>query len=245
VLNHRNKNLPNWKQIIVSDTTINQYVKPPEVYYTLGKTHKSDWLRLALLQKYGGCWMDASIIVNRETELNMMYEQSIHNQYEMTGFYTPLGVINNDPSSFIESWCLMAPRNSRVINTWLEEFEKACTQGFDVYKKESMKEHTFSPHIYNPAKEDDVYLTVYAACQITLQKRLRNEANVSLYNSYETMYKLHYECWDDEKKDYDHDCIVLRLRDDPSAKKIPFIKLTGHTRKFIEKVDMSSFFRPM
>ena len=241
ILHHRANILTGWNQIILSDETLKEYVNPPKEYYELGQTHKSDWLRLALLQKYGGCWMDASIIVNSESALNEIYNKSIQQKSEFTGFYTPIGLLHNDTSTFIESWCLLAPKGSQVIGTWLDEYEQACRIGFPEYRRKVTKENEISTHIYNPETED-VYLTVYAACQMAIQKRLRKQANIILYNSYDSMYKLHHQCWDAEKNDYDHDCIVLRLHTDPSVKQIPFIKITGHTRKFLEKVDISSYF---
>lgn len=241
IMSHRARILTGWKQIIVSDSTIKQYVEPPDVYYTLGQTHKSDWLRLALIKKYGGCWMDATIIVNSEEALNEIYEENNRRKSEFTGFYTPLGLIQDNKSTFIESWCILAPRGSRVIDAWYDEYVKACKMGFLEYKKSSLKIHNFSPHIYKPDNED-VYLTVYAACQMAIQKRLGGVSNILLYNSYDTMYKLHWQCWDDDKKDYDHDCIANRIRDDPSVKQMAFIKITGHTRKFLDKIDISAYF---
>ena len=241
IMSHRARVLKGWTQVIVTDATIKQYVNPPDAYYTLGQTHKSDWLRLALIKKYGGCWMDATIIVNSVEALDKIYEESNRRKSEFTGFYTPLGVINDKKSTFIESWCILAPRNSPVIDAWLDEYVKACNIGFLEYRKSAMKVHDFSPHIYNPDNED-VYLTVYAACQIAIQKRLSGVSNILLYNSYDTMYKLHWQCWDEAKKDYDHDCIANRIRDDPSVKQMDFIKITGHTRKFLDKIDVMHYF---
>jgi hypothetical protein len=178
--------------------------------------------------------MDASILVHSESALDDIYRESVQQRSEFTGFYTPIGILHKDPSTFVESWCLLAPKQSRVIGAWLEEYERACKLGFLEYRRESTKTHVFSTHIYNPDTED-VYLTVYAACQIAIHKRLRSQANILLYNSYDTMYKLHSQCWDAQANDYDHDCIVRRLRHDPSVQDIPFIKLTGHTRKRIEE----------
>lgn len=241
IMSHRALILKGWKQIIVTDATIKQYVNPPDVYYKLGQTHKSDWLRLALIKNYGGCWMDATLIVNSEEALNEIYEESNRRQSEFTGFYTPLCIIDNKKSTFIESWCIIAPRSSSVIDAWLNEYVIACETGFLEYRRSVTKLHNFSPHIYNPINED-VYLTVYAACQMAIQKRLSGKSNILLYNSYDTMYKLHKQCWDETKKDYDHDCIVNRIRDDPSVKDISFIKITGHTRKFLDKIDISHYF---
>lgn len=242
ILRHRAKVLTTWQQIILSDATLQDYVDaPPDVINTLKPQHKADWLRLALLKKYGGCWMDASIIINSEDEFNKLYNQSISKKAEFTGFYTPRHIINNDPSTFIENWCMIAPRKSRVISTWYDEYLYACHRGFLNYKREILEKYTISRDIYNPSN-DDVYITAYAAFQVSLQHTLKKQANILLFNSFDYMYKIHWQCFDKKVDDYDHDCIVYRLRDDPSTKKIPFIKISNHTRKFLDKVDISSYF---
>jgi hypothetical protein len=242
ILKHRASVLTSWKQIILSDKTYTEYVDlPSDILNTLKPQHKADWLRLELLKKYGGCWMDASIIVNSEEELNAIYNQCCIKQMEFTGFYTPRHIIRNDPSTFIENWCMIAPRHSRIITTWLDEYLYACRLGFLNYKREVLRKYTVSRDIYNP-DDDDVYITAYAAFQVALQETLKKQVNILLFNSFDYMYKIHWECFDESVDDYDHDCIVLRLRDDPSVKQMPFIKISGHTRKFLDKVDISSYF---
>jgi len=156
---------------------------------------------------------------------------------EMTAFYTPLGILDNDPSTYVESWCVLAPTHSPVIQAWLEEYTSAMRQGFLEYRRASSRVHTFSPHMYNPEKPDEVYLTVYAACQMAIQRRIspHTKQKILLLNSYDSMYKLHAMCWDAEGNDYNHECIVQRLLHDPEVRHIPFLKFTAYTRKVLEE----------
>ena len=227
IMDHRAKILQGWDFRVLHDSTIHEYLDSfPPNYEKMRQSHKSDWLRLALLEKYGGCWLDATIIVNSPSEFEKLYNDSVKQQSEFTGFYTPLGQKDGDPTTFIESWFIMCPKGSRVIHAWYEEFMKACNMGFLEYRREAMKIHTFSTHIYNPSNED-VYLTVYATAQMAIQERLKRQVNIILYNSYDTMYKLHYDCWNKEKADYDSECIVALLHEKKDyVKQIPFIKLT-------------------
>lgn len=237
ILRNRANVLTSWQQIILSDTTLDNYVNPPpDVVNTLIPQHKADWLRLALLKKYGGCWMDATIVVNSEKEMNELYDLTVSKQAEFTGFYTPRHIINNDISTFVENSCMIAPRNSRLISTWYNEYMRACTMGFSNYRNMVRSKYTFSPMIYNQDNEE-VYLTAYGAFQVSYQHILKKEVKIVLLNSFEYIYKLHWECFNEKNNDYDHDCITSRLRDDPSVKQMAFIKITNHTRKVIEKLE--------
>jgi hypothetical protein len=153
---------------------------------------------------------------------------------EFTGFYTPLGLKENDPTSFIESWFIMAPERSRVIKAWFEEFDKACRIGFEAYRAGAMKGQRFSSHIYGDG--GDTYLTVYACAQVAIQRRLKRRVNIILNNSYQTMYKLHYDCWDFGSRDYDSFCIVRKIENEREyVKTLPFIKLTHAQHTLLNK----------
>lgn len=60
---------PNKKHVILDMNNIADYVKIPEKYYELlksgkmGMAHFSDILRTYLLVKYGGCWIDATVLL--------------------------------------------------------------------------------------------------------------------------------------------------------------------------------------
>jgi hypothetical protein len=220
--------IKDWSYIMIHESTLNKYIQElPPNYSSLRQSHKADWLRLALLEKYGGCWLDATVMVNSFEHFETIYSESIKLQSEFTGFYTPMGIQNNDPSTFIESWFIIAPKNSRVIKMAYEEFTSACVIGFDNYRTKSMKENLLSMHIYNPETPQDIYLTVYAAIQIAIHNRLKKQVNIILYNSYDTMYKLHYDCWNMTKDDYDSQCIVQTLKTNPIyVQSIPFLKFT-------------------
>ena len=243
ILDHRQRILTSWTFIILTDSTIDQYVSgKPTNFDTLRESHKSDWLRLALLKKYGGCWMDASIIVNSESAFEQLYQDTINSKADFTGFYTPRSIIRNDPKTFVESWFIMAPRRSPVIQAWYNEFTRAITIGLLPYRKEIEAKYPgmINNHIYNKEKPDDVYLTVYACAQVVLHTR---NDRVLLLDSSKTMYRLHELCWNVEKKDYDSECIVKKIRDDPATKQIPYIKLTHAQRKYFDSIDISDYFK--
>lgn len=68
-INSINKNLNNKEIIVLTDDNLNEYVKFPEYIekkYKKGiisKAHYSDLVRLEVLNKYGGLWIDATVFV--------------------------------------------------------------------------------------------------------------------------------------------------------------------------------------
>jgi len=243
VLKQRAKVLVGWDiKVLNNKTILDHFSEFPPNYEKLIQSHKSDWLRLALLKKYGGCWLDATIIVNSLSSFEGIYNKSINNRSEYTGFYTPMSIINGDPTTFIESWFIMAPEKSRVVEEIYNEYTGACNIGFNEYRENVMKVHTFSKDIYSKER-DDVYLTVYAAIQMAIQKKLKKQVNMVLFNSYQTMYKLHYDCWNVVKNDYDSQCIVKKLRDDKEyVKTIPYIKFTKAQYSLMDNIDLNGYF---
>ena len=243
IMDQRAVTLPDWEFIVLTDATIPEYLSDyPSNYNTLRQSHKSDWLRLALLEKYGGCWLDATIVVNSAPAFEQIYNESVANKSEFTGFFTGMGLLEQDPTTFIESWFIMAPQGSRVIAAAAKEFTSACEMGFQEYRVQALSEHNFSQHVYNddPA---NIYLTVYAAIQMSIQKRLNKKVNIILYNSYDAMYKLHADCWEPEKNDYNSVCIVKLMRDEPEyVKRIPFLKFTNAQHTLFNKIDVSAYF---
>jgi hypothetical protein len=243
VLKQRAKILSGWEIKILNEKTIREYFSDlPPNYDKMIQSHKSDWLRLALLKNYGGCWLDATVIVNSLSAFDDIYLKSTNAQSEFTGFYTPMSIIDSDPTTFIESWFIMAPKNSRVVEEIYNEYNTACQIGFNEYRNKVMKEHTFTKDIYSTERVD-VYLTVYASIQFAIQKRLKKQVNMILFNSYKTMYKLHHDCWSNSKNDYDSDCIVKKLRDEKTyVKKIPYIKFTKAQYSLMNNIDVKGYF---
>ena len=70
-LNSIKQNLKDYNIIILNETNINEYVDIPRyIMYKYKKsmftrTHFSDILRLELLNKYGGTWIDASVLITK------------------------------------------------------------------------------------------------------------------------------------------------------------------------------------
>ena len=229
---HFEMNLKNWKRLH-PDWTITVFttkefletVTPYEIPYSFherGYEHQADWIRMKLLKKYGGCWMDSGILLN--TSLESLYSECLQKQADLLVFQIPNK--QTDPRFPVaENWFLMAPKESPVICAWLEEYEYAMQSGFYSYKEQLLAEDINLQNIFR-AKED-TYLTQHGCFQKIIQKRLP-EAKILYKNSVDSMFKLHTEC------DWKKECIDAALRDVARCKKIPYIKLRGIDRKGVD-----------
>ena len=231
ILDDRARNLPGWKHIHLDGVTCRDYIHIPfpSRYNTLSPAHKADWIRLALLLQYGGCWMDCGIIVNRQEELDDMYRNSWASMSDCTGFYLEKLLYQHNITTYIENWFLMAPARSRFLHAVMKEYSAAIDIGFEAYK--TYAEHLPCPvhHIYSLF---GTYLTQHVCIQVALHKV---HPTILLYRAEDSMMKLNKEC------DFQSRCVMETLRDDRSVRRrIPFMKLTSGERG--TNIDITSYF---
>jgi len=237
------KKLLDWNYIFVTNNNIHTYIPKnifPKNYESLQASFKSDWIRLFLLKTYGGCWIDASIIINDQETLNVLYNQSVQKRSQLTCFIldpTKIYKKLNIPLS-IESWFIIAPKNGSVINTWFNEFNKAVEIGFLNYKKNIIKEGIDISGIGlgYPTDENEVYLTVFACLNKVLQKSINPLPPLIFKNANDTMMKLHSQC------KFDNKCVMNKFNNEKeNVKNIPYIKLVGADRH--TGIDISEYFK--
>ena len=237
------RKLNGWDIKYLIGTDIDKYISKeeyPRKFETLSIQHKADWMRLILLKKYGGVWMDASIIVNENKALNTLYNDSVSINSQFTGFsyktYESNTKSKRGISLYIENWFIMAPVNSIVIRLWLAQYERAIEIGFDNYRKILDSEGIDTSKVYNDPT--DVYLTQHACLQYVLQKLLSEPVPpMIIVPAEETMFKIRYDCNNDGK------CVMNKIKYRPDeVRKIPFIKLIGNERS--SNIDISNYFSP-
>lgn len=112
------ENIPSKEVIIITEKNYSQYVNFPE--YILQKwkegvithTHMTDLLRLELLLKFGGTWIDATVLCTaKESEIPDYYFNS-----DLFLFQT-LKPGRDGESTFISSWYMSACTNNKIL--WL------------------------------------------------------------------------------------------------------------------------------
>ena len=222
----RKRILTGWEHRILNKETVNEYIDKasfPEGLEKLKIQHQVDWIRLALLEKHGGCWMDARIIVNKADELESIYKEAMDVKPEMVGFYTEKFTKDKKPESYIENFFIMAPAKSKTIELWKKELELSIQMTQPEYKKHIFKTLNVD-NIYKP-DNDDTYLTMHACLQSVLNT---HKPKLILKRAEDTLFYLH------EDSQWNGLFITQRLENnDPIARGIPFIKLTnGEHGKF-------------
>jgi hypothetical protein len=213
---------PDWEIRLVTDATITDWLPAPTVDLSkLRPEHRSDWLRLALLERYGGVWMDASIVTNQS--ITPIWDAATAAQADYCGFWIE-ATTTRPEFPVIENWFIMVPRGSRVLRRWRIEFEHVLQIGFPAYKKELVTRGIDCQRIYNAEDPDDVYLTQHAAMQAVLQCSPDRDANFLLMLAEDTMFRIHSECnWQSE-------CMREAFHDKARVDAIPYIKLRGGDR---------------
>jgi hypothetical protein len=112
--------LPLW----LGDNPIPDYVARQTI------VRQSDWLRLQLLAKYGGIWMDASIILTQS--LAWVHEQQQQKNVEFVGFYLDeFTYLKQQP--MVECWFMAVVPNSPLIQAIEIKFNEALKMGDKAY----------------------------------------------------------------------------------------------------------------
>lgn len=117
-------NNPNYIICVLTENTLEQYINVnefPKYYFDKSHTYKSDIIRLTLLEKYGGIWIDSSMLINES--LSLTWEPK---NFDVGGYYLRSFTTNIDKPVF-ESWFIAAPKNSILIKEWKKELYLSCS----------------------------------------------------------------------------------------------------------------------
>ena len=222
------KMLPDWQVNFITTekflNSINQEEIPPG-FGTLRVEHQADWIRLKLLKKHGGCWIDSGIILNQS--INNLYRDCASQRADLLVFKI-LGTQTNPKYPIAENWFIMAPPQSPMVSVWLDEYERAIKMGFKRYKDRLREEGVDLQNLMK--KREDVYLTQHASYQKVIQQRLPTPQPTIVYKTAEdTMFKIHAKVCK-----WDKPCIWSTLKDVAYCRTIPYIKLRGGDRKNVD-----------
>lgn len=105
---------PNYEIKQLNRNNIENYVNMPENWQSLKSYRQADVLRLKLLEKYGGIWMDASILLLDNPDKFV--------DGDITLFTTPSTTQNNP---VYENWFIASTKGNEIIKKWIVEVEKA------------------------------------------------------------------------------------------------------------------------
>ena len=88
----------------------------PPNYKKLFTQRQADVIRIVLLEKYGGLWMDATFLLGKNLDDLWFPKNYDIGCYEANYFTT------NPKVPVLENWFISAPKNSPLIKAWKKEF---------------------------------------------------------------------------------------------------------------------------
>lgn len=134
--------------------------------YSYAKTPQriADFIRLHVIKKHGGVWVDASFLMNSSIEF---VHQEGAKGADLVGFYID-GFTSHCDYPVIENWFFAAKKECPFVAKWLEQFEK--TNEHDDYVAYALANGVNLQKIADPN-----YLTMHVAAQYVMQKLMTPE----------------------------------------------------------------------
>jgi hypothetical protein len=212
---------PSYNVNVLNSTNLIDFINPQEIKsLNIDQNfiaRKADFIRLFVIEKYGGIWMDSSIICNRSLDW-----LSLNQGYDLIGYsipYTP-----NTYKPIIENWFFAAPPNSILVKAWLKESKYMTT-----FKSED----DYVTFVKNEGKTENFEnLTLpYLVMHLTLARVY--QANPALYKVqiFDSIAEdgpfryLHDVEWNSEKA-------IINFKNGLASKQ-KLVKIRGMERKFI------------
>ena len=192
--------------------------RPPPRFRTMAAAQKSDWVRLYLLSRYGGVWLDASVILLRPLDGLVQRKAADFVGYYMAGW-------NSRPDvRVVESWFLAAPPGSPFLRDWFDEFDAAArkfadTDAYLAHVLPKLDLAKFPPQYM-------AYLVVHVAAQAVLQAGGEGRYDLALSKAQDGPFYVASKLvhWNDALL-ADYLCAETE-----TPRHVPFVKLTGKMR---------------
>lgn len=221
-----------WEIVILNKDNVYKYVDTEFIKkYGSGKmdaTRFADFLRIDLLKKRGGCWMDTSIFIINGKFLDDMYDDMVANKYDACFYeYKENTLLPEQPH--IDNWFMMAPKNSKIITDLYYEFDRGFEMGFEKYKKDVIIPSNIILDKTIGYDEYNTYLMQHAIFHYLY--KIGRKYNILLKNATDSFYKLNLIY------DWDHDSIIRFIIDNKDWSDFYGVKLTKNSRAAIENID--------
>ena len=196
----------------------------PAAFLELPPAKRSDWVRLYVVSRHGGYWLDASILL---TQSLAWLDVARHEQgAEFSGFHLE-GYKKDSRLPVVESWAFGAPANSSFVTAWQKEFHHALIElGTERYLADIQNSNNQSvlQGIADPA-----YLLIHVTAQQVLRRD--NDFTLALFKAEDTAY--FYQKTLSWKWYFLYPRLCLISEKHPSA---PLIKLRGGERRHFSEL---------
>lgn len=225
---------PGFEINVLNAATVGQYIDKsefPDGFDSLPEFRRADWIRIALLRRWGGVWLDASILLTESLQW-MLDAQSRHG-VEYVGFYID-GFTCDADYPVIENWCMAAPVGSPFIDRWYQEFtEQVLRQGEAAYLDGLKRAAVYEESVQNIQRPE--YLAMHVAAQRTLRT---GGHSMVVYKAEDTALLYHHRlAWRRTQL-----CLFLLLAQCGSSV-APLVKLRGAERAKLDRMMSKRLYR--
>lgn len=179
---------PSWRVIMVTNNILPIYLKSSELpanFYDGVETsqYSSDIVRIAILYKFGGIWLDASIKLLKS--LDWVVDEFNNTNIDYLGYQMP-SFTTNTYKPVIESWFIASKPNTTFLQHVYKEMNKAFGR-----RKQYVIQVEKNVDLQNIPKELKDYLCIHVCMQVVLQKTNVNMKKFKLIDAYKDAFYLH------------------------------------------------------
>lgn len=187
---------------------------------------QADWLRLQLLAKHGGIWIDASTLLTRN--LDWVHALQAEKGSEYVGFYIDRFTTRFD-QPIVENWFMAAIPQSRFIETLAYEFDQALTMGEPQYLEKLQACGKLTQVVQGLGPKDQLYLIMHVVAAVILDSA-QESYKLSLIRAEDSALGFHAALqW---RKRH----LYARLALSSAPRNLPWIiKLRGGDRRIFER----------
>ncbi|MCL5050186.1 MAG: capsular polysaccharide synthesis protein [Firmicutes bacterium] len=224
---------PEYRIEVLNKDNLADFISPiPAHLERLNVAKQTDWMRLELLNRYGGIWMDASIILTQP--LDWVGQLQRQQAAEFVGYYID-GYTQRKELPVVDSWFLAAPAGSRFIADWLSLFKQQAVVG-DTEDYIAKLEQSGRLADVRQGIGDPYYHTVHIAAQDVLSQHVAGY-KLALIRAEDSAFALH-ACAKWRRKR-----LYVRLLWNTQAERPLMIKLRGGERTKLEGYLRRGLFR--
>lgn len=200
---------------------------------------KADWIRLKLLQAYGGIWIDSTVFLNSNLK---QFINSLHTNFFAFFRY---------PNKIVSNWFLYACKDSYVIQTWAREFCSIVETTFVDDNRKYFTKWKGSPNYFlmhrlfeKLMSSDEIFrkkisevpfrcssIPLLPACCYGYNNVATNEI-ISLVDDGYPMFKLSYSLREKDKREMSTIDILLKRLLNKSSSKIEHYHLPTSVKPF-------------
>jgi len=160
------RHCPDFSIRILNDENLPEYLPgfPPKTPH-LAPAKRADWIRLELMARYGGIWLDATTVLTRP--LDWAVQEQRQSGADFVGYWID-GMTSDHSCPVVENWFLAAPPGSPFIADWRREFVDHALHNARGYIAHLRSRDDFKTIVQNIAALE--YLSCHVAAQAVLRR---------------------------------------------------------------------------